>query len=114
MDTQEARTQLRELAAQASEIVERIAAGSVPSGDDKLRLRRLVVEARVLLPDAGYPGEGAWRGLQRASIGAETLLDHADPTFWQQVAEELRASVDTLESLVRPGWRRESDFHIVG
>jgi hypothetical protein len=73
----------------------------------------MVTEARGLLSDAGYPGEGVWRGLQRATIGLETGFDRDDPGFWRELAADLRAAIDTLDSLVAPRGR-EADVHIIG
>jgi hypothetical protein len=67
-----------------------------------------------VLTDAGFPGEGVWRGLQRASIAVDTYTDVADETFWNDVADQLREGIGTLDSLVSSAGRRESDFRIVG
>jgi hypothetical protein len=104
---------MRDLADEALTIVESLAKGEILSRDDKRRLRELVSEARSTLFDAGYPAEAVWRGLQRASIGVDTLLDQPDAAYWEHVAAELRAGLDTLDSLLSPGPRRETDFHIV-
>jgi hypothetical protein len=114
MDTYEARTQMLELAREALGIVESLEANNVPTGEDKRRLRSMQAAARSALADAGYPAEAVWRGLQRASMGTDTSLDHADPMFWHDVADELRDAMETLESLLSPHFRRESDFYIVG
>lgn len=114
MDTLEARILMRDLADEGLKIVDRYVAGNLPSGADKRRLRELVIEARTALSDAGYPGEAVWRSLHRASMGADTLFDQSDDHYWPSVVDELRAGLDTLESLISPGFRRESDFHIVG
>jgi hypothetical protein len=114
MDTYEARLLMRDLAHQGLELIDRFRAGTAPRAEDKRRLRELVLQARGALADAGYPAEACWRGLQRASIGAETLLDGADGAYWENVAEELRDGIETLNALVSPTFRRESDFHIVG
>lgn len=114
MDTFEARLRTRDLAEEALEIVERMVRGDRPRREDKQRLREMQAEARSYLPDAGYPAEAAWRGVQRASIGLETVGDEPDALYWQDVAQELKAGRDTLASLVSTGRRRESDFHIVG
>ena len=114
MDTFEARTLMRDLAQEGLEIVNRFIGGAAPRPEEKRRLREMVLEARRSLADAGYPAEAAWQGLQRASIGADTLLDSEDPSFWQSVAGDLEAGIGTLDALVGMGVRRESDFHIVG
>lgn len=114
VDTFEARLLMRDLAQDGLKIVDRFIGGAAPRPEDKRRLRELVLEARRSLSDAGYPAEAAWQGLQRASIGADTLLDTEDAAFWGNVAEDLRAGVETLDALVGMGVRRESDFHIVG
>ncbi len=114
MDTHEARTQMLELAGEALEIVAGLEAGGVPTGEDKRQLRDLLTDARSTLADAGYPAEAVWRALQRASLGTDTSFDQSDPLYWQDVAQELRTAMETLESLVSPQFRRESDFYIVG
>jgi len=114
MDTYEARTQMLELARDALGIVAALEASNVPTGEDRRRLRSMLTEARSALADAGYPAEAVWRAVQRASMGTDTSLDQADPMFWHDVADELRAAMETLESLVSPHFRRESDFYIVG
>lgn len=103
-----------DIAREALEIVERLGSDAAPTADDKGRLRQLLLDAREALPDAGFPAEAAWRGLQRASIGTDTYFDQADPRYWQDVAKELHEGAEVLESLVSPFHRRESDFHIVG
>ena len=113
MDTYEARLTMRDLAREALEIVEDLVGDAVPSRDNRKDLRSMAVEARELLPDAGYPGEATWRGLQRASIGADTHFDQADPSFWVDVADELRNAAATLDQLVGPV-HRDIAFHIVG
>jgi hypothetical protein len=113
MDTNEARTRMRDIALEALQIVDALAAsGSVPIRDRGV-LRSLTTEARGLLADAGYPGEGVWRGLQRATIGMETGFDRDDPGFWRELAQDLRDAVETLDSLIAPRGR-EADVHIIG
>jgi hypothetical protein len=114
MNTQEARIGLRDLAREALAIVEEIERGHAPSPQARLDLHRLASEARALIYDAGYPGEATWRGLSRASMGADTLVDAPDPTFWNDAAEELRIGVETLEALLTSGIRHETDFPLVG
>lgn len=113
MDTQEARSYIRDLAGEALQLIEAWEPGIAPP-KDKLRLRELASDARTALPDAGFPAEAAWRGLQRASIGTQTSLDQTDKVYWEDVVAELHAGVDTLDLLVSPGASRESDFRIVG
>jgi hypothetical protein len=103
-----------DLCFEALAIVERLAAGEAPTADDRQGLRRALLQAREVLPDAGFPAEATWRGMQRASIGTETSFDQADPLYWRDVAQELRDAGEVLKSLVSPDFRRESDFHIVG
>lgn len=112
MDTLEARIRMRDMARETLEIVDRLAAGTSPSRETRARLREMVSEARSLLGDAGYPAEGAWRGMQRASMGLDTLFDEPDPTYWEDVMSELSRSIETLDNLVSP-IRREADLHIV-
>lgn len=71
-------------------------------------------EARSLVGEAGYPGEAVWRGLQRASIGADTNFDSHDSSYWQDVVEELERGAATLASLDSSRGLRDVDFHIVG
>ncbi len=94
-------------------VVERLVRGVAPSPDERGQLRRFVSDARSLLPDAGYPGEAAWRALQRASIGIDTLGDVPDRSYWADVETDLRAAIGTLSSLVRVGGR-DADIHIIG
>lgn len=113
MDTNEARMRMRDIALEALRIVDALATAGTVSIRERGTMRELVVEARRLLSDAGYPGEGVWRGLQRATIGLETGFDHDDPGFWRELAGDLRAAIDTLDNLVAPGGR-EADVHIIG
>jgi hypothetical protein len=105
---------MRDLAVGALAIVERLAEGKPAELDTRTRLRQMLTEGRSLLADAGYPGESTWRGLQRASMGLDTYLDHSDPLFWEDVADELRMGLQTLESLVGPGQRPDADIYVVG
>lgn len=114
MDTFEARTHMLDVAEETLDIVRRVAAGETPSLEDRQRLRKLLLEARQTLPDAGYPGEATWRSVQRASMGIDTMGDQTDADFWDDVAGELQNGMDTLSSLISPNWRRETDFHIIG
>lgn len=114
MDTLEARTYMRDIGEEALEIIRRVAAGEAPSLEDRQRLRQLLLQARQTLPDAGYPGEGTWRALQRATIGIDTMTERPDANYWQDAVAELRIGVDTLSSLISPSWRRESDVQIIG
>ncbi|HEX8918571.1 MAG TPA: hypothetical protein VF898_08715 [Chloroflexota bacterium] len=114
MDTQEARRELLQLGERAFELARRFRDGDAPSKDDRSNLREMVLTARATLPDAGYPGEGIWRGLQRTSMGAETWLDGSDSTFWDDVLAEIESGIDTLRPLVSPGVSRDSDFYVVG
>lgn len=114
MDTYQARSTFLDMASEALSIVERISSGSSPMFEEKNRLRQMMVQAREALADAGYPAEGVWRGIQRAGIGVDTAFVDTDPAYWPDVAEQLREGRDTLEMLVSPAGRRETDFHIVG
>jgi hypothetical protein len=115
MDTYEARIAMRELADGALKIVEHVASELTgPTAGEKSELRRLAVEARSLLPDAGYPGEAAWRVLQRSSMGADTAGLYPDDLFWADIVQELHAAMETLDALVSTSAMRESDFYIVG
>lgn len=113
MDTFEARLLMRDLAISALEIIGNL--GDLPPrGENARRLRELASEARGVLSDAGYPAEAAWHGLQRASIGANTALDEYDLGYWTDVAEDLQRGIDTLQSLVSPHSRPDTDIHLVG
>lgn len=114
MDTTEARTRMREMALEALTVVERLRGGEGIDIEAVQRLRRLALDARGCLADAGYPGEAVWQGLQRASIGLDTQLGSADPSFWEDIIEVLQSGAATLESLVSARGRREGDFRIVG
>jgi hypothetical protein len=70
-------------------------------------------EARTLLGDAGYPAEAAWRAIQRASIGVETAFEEPDRSYWEDLTDELRGAIETLDNLIGVG-RRDADVHIVG
>jgi hypothetical protein len=105
---------MRHLAEEGRQIACRFEAGAVPTRDDREKLRTMALEARGLLTEAGYPGERVWRGLQRASMGADTGLDSGDPTFWTDVADDLEQGAATLESLTGPIGPRDVDFRIVG
>jgi hypothetical protein len=104
---------MRDLADEALQIVERVERGKPAGREDRSRLRAMAIEARGLLGDAGFPGEAAWRGVQRASIGMETAFEAPDESYWADVHQDLQGAIDTLNSLVSFG-RRDSDLHIVG
>jgi hypothetical protein len=104
---------MRDLADEALEIVGRVEGGKFAPREDRTRLRAMVGEARTLLSDAGFPGEAAWRGLQRASIGLETAFEEPDESYWADVHQELQGAIDTLNSLVTVV-RRDTDLRIVG
>ncbi|MDQ2742719.1 MAG: hypothetical protein M3Z66_10570 [Chloroflexota bacterium] len=114
MNTYEARTYMRDIAREGLEIVDRLAAGTPPAFDERRRLHQLASEARGALSDAGYPGEGVWRAIQRASIAIDTGGDQSDGAYWRDLADDLRSAVETLDSLVSPGLGREIDFPVVG
>jgi hypothetical protein len=113
MDTYEARLKMRDLAQDALVIVERREASVVLNREDRTHLREMAMEARSVLSDAGYPGEASWRAIQRASIGLDTAFDEPDRSFWQDVLEELRSAISTLDNLVGVS-KRDADVHIVG
>jgi hypothetical protein len=114
MNTQDARRDMASLATDGLAIVEAIGENRTASTDDRNRLRSMASEARALLSEAGYPGDAVWRGLQRASIGAETNFDAFDPGYWQDVTDELERGAATLSSLDSLGSVKDADFHIVG
>ena len=114
MDTQEARSRMLDLAHEARTIVDAWKSKTGLTGDEKQRLREIVAEARSVLADAGYPAEGVWRAVQRASLGLDTSLQQSDPLYWDDVSRDLQSGIDTLESLVSRYAGREADFRIVG
>lgn len=77
-------------------------------------MREMGSEARALLADAGYPGEAVWRGIQQASMGIDTLYGEPDRFYWDHVADDLRAGLQVLDSLLSIGQARDVDLHIVG
>ena len=113
MNTFEARNRARTIADRALVLLRQ--AGDSPdfSFESRDALRGMVVEARGLLADAGYPAEAVWRALHRASIGADTQLGNSDPHYWRDVRDELDQASATLTSLVEPGAGREQDFRVV-
>lgn len=113
MDTYEARTRMRDVALEALQIVDVLAGGECVQARQRGILRELMGVARGLVADAGYPGEGVWRGLQRATIGLETGFDCGDTGFWRELSIDLREAMETLNSLVAPRGR-EADIHIIG
>lgn len=113
MNTTEARFYMRDIGNQALEAVERHVKGEPATTEERLLLRRLTSEARESLTDAGYPAEAVWRGIQRAGIGVETLSGEPDRFYWENVADDLRAGLETLNSLLS-GPIRDIDLHIVG
>lgn len=114
MNTQDARRDMGVLATDGMAIVNRLREGRVASSEDRNQLRRMASEARALLAEAGYPGESVWRGLQRASIGAETHFDSFDAAYWQDVTDELERGAATLASLDAVSNAKDADVHIVG
>lgn len=114
MNTQDARREMRSLATEALAIVHRMCDSRSAPSDDRNRLRRMASESRALLSEAGYPGEAVWRGLQRASIGAETHFDSFDAAYWQDVTDELERGAATLASLDAVSNAKDVDVHIVG
>jgi hypothetical protein len=114
MDTYEARTRMCDIGRGALTIALELSSGAAPTTADKANLRRMLLEARSLLADAGYPGEAVWRALHRSSIGADTTLDQPDASYWQDVAGSLEAGIATLESLISSHPARETDFRVIG
>jgi hypothetical protein len=113
MDTYEARLRMRDLAHDALDVVERRQAGASAGREDRSDLRQMATESRSLLGDAGYPGEATWRAIQRASIGLETAFEEPDRSYWEDLADELRQAIETLDNLIGVG-RRDADVHIIG
>lgn len=113
MDTIEARSRMRDLANQGLEVFDRLSSAEFSSGEAARRYRELVEEARPLLADSGYPGEGVWRGLQRsfALLGGGAAASHDER---DELAEELREARDSLDALLSAREQRELDFRIVG
>lgn len=114
MNTYEARTYMRDLAREALQIIERPSSGTMPVFADRRRLHEMASEARGVLGDAGFPGEGVWRSIQRASIAVDTSGDDPDTDYWRLLEGELQAGLDTLNSLVAPDVGREIEFRVVG
>lgn len=114
MNTRDARQEMEALAARGLTIVRRIGEGRPPTLEDRNSLRSMAGEARTLLSEAGYPAESVWRGLQRASLGADTNFDSSDPSYWQDVVDELERGAATLASLDTGRSVRDVDFYIVG
>ena len=114
MNTQDARRELQSLAAQGLTILAFVCDGRAPSLADRNTLRRLASEARELLPEAGFPGEPIWRGLQRASIGTDTNFDSFDAAYWRDVIDELERGVELLATLDSARRVRDIDIHVVG
>jgi len=113
MNTQEARRRMRDLAAQAITITTRLGSGEAATKDHAEQLRAMVVEARGLLAEAGYPAEAVWRGLQRADIGIQTALGGSDAGYWLDVSDDLTSGMQVLENLVGSHTTRDVDFRIV-
>jgi hypothetical protein len=112
MDTNEARRRMRDLAREALNTLENDAADAGPRGEAGYRLRAMEQEARVLLADAGYPGEAVWRALQRASQASQSDAQSDSPD--SDALVDLREALETLESLTAAASERDSDFRIVG
>ena len=104
---------MRDLAALAITITTRLASGEVATRDHAEQLRAMVVEARGLLAEAGFPGEAVWRGLQRADIGIQTALGGSDAGYWLDVSDDLTSGMQVLENLVGSHTTRDVDFRIV-
>lgn len=112
MDTYEARRQMRDLARDALDLLDEVADGDTSLSDALIELRKMELEARTLLADAGYPGEAAWRSLQR---GVQALAaDERDAGLIEEVRSSLQETIATLDSLTGATTGRDSDFRIVG
>ena len=113
MDTREARLRMLELGTEALETVQRLRDGARVNFDDRARMRAMLLTARSVLADAGYPAESVWRGLQRASMAVDTSSDHTDAVYWQDVTDEIQQGLDVLASLVLPGFGRDVDLQVI-
>lgn len=112
MDTFEARRRMRDLAQETLVLLDEIDNGGTSLSDALTQLRSKESEARSLLVDAGYPGESAWRALQRAAIALRS--DGEDPQLREEVVADLGNAIETLDSLTTAPSERDSDFRIVG
>jgi hypothetical protein len=112
MDTYEARRRMRDLAQESLDLLREIEQGDSTRSDALTELRKMELEARSLLADAGYPGESAWRALQR--VGPALRTDDEDPSLVAEVVAELGEAIDTLDSLTATPSERDSDFRIIG
>ncbi|HLJ67965.1 MAG TPA: hypothetical protein VKX16_11455 [Chloroflexota bacterium] len=114
MDTREARTQMRDMAREGLAIVEGLVDREGRSYESVARLRQLAADARSVLPDAGFPAEGAWRALQQAVAALTMGPEEFDQPYWVALAEDLRAAIATLDGLLTHPSASGTDFHIVG
>ena len=114
MDTFEARLRIWELGREGLDLVDGLAGGHDRPGSVLSRLRELATEARGALPDAGFPAESTWRALQQASAASLMGPGEFDQPYWVALAEDLRAALSTLESLLSSPTQRDIDFRIIG
>jgi hypothetical protein len=114
MDTFEARSKMRDLAQATLDLIEGLDRSSTSRREAIAGLRDMEQEARALLADAGYPGEAAWRGIQRSRILAESDPSVMDESMRGDIVGDLQLAVGTLGSLVSGALQRDSDFRIVG
>lgn len=109
MDTYQARRQMRDLAQQAFDLMEDQA---IPAGAALAELSEMEARARSLLSDAGYPGEPAWRAIQRSKRLVDLGLQ--DPEQRAEFVDDLRQAVERLDSLLGASTMKDTDFRIVG
>jgi hypothetical protein len=113
MDTFEARYRLRELAHRGLQLIKGFSGNHAPAPEDAAALRDMAAAARSLIPDAGFPGESAWRALDHAAAALVSLEPDPEGARWRAVADELQAAIEQLNSLLGSA-RRDADFRIVG
>lgn len=112
MDTYEARSQMKNLAQETLDLLEEVARGDTTRSDAIVEVRKMELEARGLLVDAGYPGEAAWRGLQRTGIALQDA--HDDLSTLTEAIAQLSDAVATLSSLTTTSPESGPDFRIIG
>ena len=103
---------MRDLAQDALDLLDDMANGASDRTQAATELRKMELEARALLADAGFPAEAAWRALQRA---AQALaLPDPDPAVVEETSHSLTDAVATLDSITAGPAERDADFRIIG
>ena len=114
MDTIEARTRMLELAERAAKVIRDFQAGEYAPVAAQQSVRGLIQEARPLIGDAGYPGEGVWTSLRHVEVGFTAYEEAPESPYLADVLEELRTAAHTLDVLLGLRISRDVDFRIVG